>query len=148
VPRPQASFAVADAAATSLPANTADALVCIEAVQLVPDASALLRETARVLRPGGQAVITTWERSTGEPAGLPSSFAIADTGALAETAGLHILVREERHDWLDQQQAFYQQAIAADSDSAEPALRLLAAEGRAMLPYMAFARRLLLVASA
>jgi SAM-dependent methyltransferase len=123
VPRPQASFAVADAAATSLPANTADALVCIEAVQLVPDASALLRETARVLRPGGQAVITTWERSTGEPAGLPSSFAIADTGALAETAGLHILVREERHDWLDQQQAFYQQVIAADSDSAEPALR-------------------------
>jgi SAM-dependent methyltransferase len=147
VPRPQASFAVADAAATSLPANTADALVCIDAVQLVPDASALLRETARVLRPGGQAVITTWERSTGEPAGLPSSFAIADTGALAETAGLHILVREERHDWLDQQQAFYQQVIAADSDSAEPALRCSLGRAGHAPPY-AFARRLLLVASA
>ena len=58
------------------------------------------------------------------------------------------MVREEHDDWLDQQQAFYQQVIAAESDSAEPALRLLAAEGRAMLPYMVFARRLLLVASA
>ena len=148
VPRPQASFVVADAADTSLPAGTADALVCIDALQLVPDASGLLRETARVLHPGGRAVITTWEQTTGAPAALPSSFAIADAAALAEAAGLHIVVREEHDDWLDQQQAFYQQAIAADSDSAEPTLRLLAAEGRAMLPYMAFARRLLLVASA
>lgn len=70
VPRRQASFVVADAADTSLPANTADALVCIDALQLVPDASGLLRETARVLRPGGRAVITTWEQNTGAPAGL------------------------------------------------------------------------------
>lgn len=147
VPRPQASFIVADAADTALPANSADALACIDALQLVPDASGLLREAARVLRPGGRAVITTWEHSTGAPADLPSSFSIADGAALAEAAGLHILVREERGDWLDQQRAFYQQVIAADNDTAEPALRLLAAEGRAMLPYLTYARRLLLVAS-
>ena len=148
VPRPWASFVVADAADTSLPANTADALVSIDALQLVPDASGLLRETARVLRPGGRAVITTWEQNTGAPAGLPSSFPIIDAGALAEAAGLHLLVREERSDWLKQQQVFYQQAVAADSDTAEPALHLLADEGRTMLPHLAFARRLLLVASA
>jgi len=148
VPRPRASFVVADAAGTSLPAGTADALVCIDALQLVPDPSRLLRETARVLRPGSRAVITTWEQHTGAPAGLPSSFSITDAGALAEAAGLHVLVREERGDWLKQQQAFYQRAVAADSDTAEPALHLLADEGRAMLPYLAFARRLLLVASA
>ena len=148
MPRPWASFVVADAADTSLPANTADALVSIDALQLVPDASGLLRETARVLRPGGRAVITTWEQNTGAPAGLPSSFPIIDAGALAEAAGLHLLVREERSDWLKQQQVFYQQAVAADSDTAEPALHLLADEGRTMLPHLAFARRLLLVASA
>jgi hypothetical protein len=58
------------------------------------------------------------------------------------------VAREEHDDWLEDQQAFYQQVIAADSDTAEPALRLLAAEGRAMLPYMTFAHRLLLVTSA
>jgi SAM-dependent methyltransferase len=147
-PRPHASFIIADAADTALPAKAADALACIDALQLVPDASGLLREAARVLRPAGRAVITTWEQSTGAPAGLPSSFSIADAAALAEAAGLHILVREDRVDWLEQQRAFYQRVIAADSDTAEPALRLLAGEGRAMLPYMSFARRLLLVASA
>jgi ubiquinone/menaquinone biosynthesis C-methylase UbiE len=148
VPGPRASFVVADAADTSLPAGTADALVCIDALQLVPDPGGLLREAARLLRPGGRAVMTTWEQTTGAPAGLPSSFSITDAGALAESAGLHVLVREERGDWLNQQQAFYQQAVAADTDTAEPALHLLASEGQAMLPYLAFARRLLLVASA
>lgn len=148
VPRPRASFVVADAADISLPAGTADALVCIDALQLVPDASGLLREAARVLRPGGRAVITTWEQVPGAPAGLPWSFSLTGAGALAEASGLRLLVREERGDWLGQQQAFYQQAVAADSETAEPALRLLADEGRALLPYLAFAHRLLLVASA
>jgi SAM-dependent methyltransferase len=147
-PRPPASFIIADAADTFLQADTADALICIDAVQLVPDADRLLREAARVLRPGGRAVITTWEQITGAPADLPSSFSLTDAGALAEAAGLRILVREERDDWLGQQRAFYEQVVAADSDTAEPAFRLLAGEGRTMLPYLGFARRLLLVASA
>jgi ubiquinone/menaquinone biosynthesis C-methylase UbiE len=147
-PRPRASFVIADAADTSLRADTADAVVCIDALQLVPDAGTLLRETARVLRPGGRAVFTTWEQAAGAPAGLPSSFAIIGAAELAQAAGLRVLVREERDDWLNQQRAFYQHAVAADGDTAEPALRMLAGEGRAALPYLAFARRLLLVASA
>lgn len=50
VPRPQASFIVADASDTSLPAKTADAIICIDALQLVPGKDAVLREVARVLR--------------------------------------------------------------------------------------------------
>jgi SAM-dependent methyltransferase len=93
----------------------------------------LLREAARVLRPGGRVVITTWEQASGAPADLPSSFSIIDAAALAESAGLRILAREKRGGWLEQQRAFYQQVIAADSDTAEPALRLLSGEGRATL---------------
>jgi hypothetical protein len=48
--------------------------------------------------------------------------------------------------WLEQERAFYQRVIAEDSDKAEPALRLLAEEGRDLLPHSASARRLLLVA--
>jgi len=46
------------------------------------------------------------------------------------------------------ERTFYQRVIAEDSDQAEPALRLLADEGRALLPHSASVRRLLLVASA
>ena len=147
VPRPQASFAVADAADTSLPSSTADAIVCIDALQVVPDKGGLLREITRVLRPGGRAVITTWERRSGEPAGLPSVYSIADAAALAGAAGLRVIAREEHEDWHGQERAFYQAVIAHDSDQAEPALRLLAEEARELLPYSAYVRRLLLLAS-
>ena len=146
VPRPRASFIVADAADTALPADTADAVVCIDSLQFVPDKNALLREVARVLRPGGRAVITTWERRGSGPADLPASYAIADAGALAEAAGLQVFLREERDDWQEQERAFYQRVIAEDGDDAEPALRLLAQEGRDLLPHAASVRRLLLAA--
>jgi ubiquinone/menaquinone biosynthesis C-methylase UbiE len=141
--RPRASFVVADAADTSLPAKTADAVMCIDALQLVPDKNGLLREVARILRPDGRVVITTWERRGGEPADLPPEHSIA---ALVAAAGLDILACEEREDWLEQQWAFFGQVIAEDSDQAEPALRLLAQDGRSRLPYRASVRRLLLVA--
>ena len=147
VPRPQASFIVADASDTSLPAKTADAIICIDALQLVPGKDALLREVARVLRPGGRAVITTWERRGSGSQDLPPSYSIADAGALAGAAGLRVLGREERDDWLEQERAFYQRVIAEDSDQAEPALRLLAEEARDLLPYSASVRRLLLIAT-
>ena len=147
VPRPQASFIVANASDTSLPAKTADAIMCIDALQLFPSKNALLREVARVLRPGGRAVITTWERRGSGPPDLPAPYSIADGGALAGAAGLRVLVREERDDWLERERAFYQRVIAEDSEQAEPALRLLAGEARDLLPYSASVRRLLLVAT-
>jgi ubiquinone/menaquinone biosynthesis C-methylase UbiE len=148
VPRSRASFVVADAADTSLPAKTADAVVCIDALQQIPDKNGMLREVARVLRPGGRVVITTWERGDGAPEDLPPDYSITDVAALAVAAGLRILVRQECDDWLEQQRAFYQQVIAEDSDQAEPAIRMLADEGRSLLPHSASVRRLLLVASA
>lgn len=148
VPRSRASFVVADAADTSLPGETADAVVCIDALQLVADKNGLLREVARVLRPGGRAVITTWERNAGELRGLPPEYSIADAGALVEAAGLRVLVREECDDWLEQQRTFFQRVIAEDGDNAEPALRSLAEEGRSFLSHSSSVRRLLLVATA
>lgn len=145
--RSRASFVVADAADTSLPAEIADAVVCIDALQLVADKNGLLREVARVLRPGGRAVITTWEQNAGEPRRLPAEYSIVDAAALVEAAGLRLLVREECDDWLQQQRTFFQRVIADDRDNAEPALRSLAEEGRSFLLHSASIRRLLLVAT-
>jgi len=145
-PRPQASFIVADAADTGLEAETVDAVICIDSMQYVPDKAAVLREVARVLRPGGRVVVTMWERRGAESADLPDVYSIGNAAGLAEAAGLQVAACEERDDWQELERSFYQRMIAEDSEQAEPAVRLLANEGRVMLPYSALARRLLLVA--
>ncbi len=147
VSRSRASFVVADATDTSLPAKTADAVVCIDALNLVPNKNGLLDEVARILRPDGRVVITAWERRDSEAKDLPPEYSITDVGALVEAAGLRVLVREECDHWLELQQTFFQHVIAEDSDDAEPALHSLAEEGRDFLAVAASVRRLLLVAS-
>jgi len=122
-------------------------VMCIDALQLVPDRRGLLHEAARILRPAGRLVLTTWERREGAPADVPFPYSITDVSGLAEAAGLRVLVREEHDDWQEQELTLYRRAIAEDSDDAEPALRMIAGEGREMLPYAASARRLLLVAT-
>lgn len=146
-PKPSASFIVADATATWLPAAAMDAVVCIDALQLVPDRTGLLSEAGRILRPGGRLVLTTWERRDGTRGDVPASYTITDVRALAEAAGLRVLMREEHDDWQEQEHELYRRAIAEDSEDAEPALRMIAGEGREMLPFAALARRLLLVAT-
>lgn len=147
VSRSRASFIVADATETSLPANTADAVVCIDALNLVSNPGALLGEVARILRPDGRAVITAWERRDSEMKDLPPEYSMSDVGALVEATGLRVLVREECSRWLELQQTFFQHVIAGDGDDAEPALHSLAEEGRDFLTYAASIRRLLIVAS-
>jgi hypothetical protein len=157
-PNPRASPAVANLGLVARPrkpaagnlggsVDTRGGVRCLDALQLVADKNGLLREVARVLRPGGRAVITTWERNAGELRGLPPEYSIADAGALVEAAGLRLLVREECDDWLEQKRTFFQRVIGDDRDNAEPALRSLAEEGRSFLSHSASVRRLLLVAT-
>ena len=139
----RARFVVADAAQTQLERKSADAVVCIDALQMLPDREAALREARSVLRDGGRIVFTTWEIDE-SPAGRTP---LPDAGRLAEAAGLRLLAREEHPEWLEAQRQLYEQAIAADGDDAEPAVRSLADEARNFLPRMSQVRRVLVVAS-
>lgn len=54
---PNVSTRVADAVSTGLPAESADVVVAVNLLHIVPDALAVLTEVRRLLRPGGLAVL-------------------------------------------------------------------------------------------
>jgi SAM-dependent methyltransferase len=139
----QASFVVADARETSLERQSADAIVCIDSLQLFPNGEAALREAGSLLRGHGRIVLTTWELDETPPGRTP----MPDVGRVAEAAGLHVALREEHPEWLEGHRTLYENVIAADSEDAEQAIRWMADEARAFLPRMAEARRVLLVAT-
>ena len=142
-PDVSASFLVASADATPLEGGSADAIVCIDSLQLVPARDHVVQEMTRLLRPGGRVVITTWERDEGFAGRTP----INDAGGLVERNGLRLILREEHPEWMDRQTVMFERVIAEDNDDAEPALRRLAEEGRTMLPLTATTRRVLVVAT-
>jgi len=61
------SFGVEDAADLSLPDNAVDGILCRFGLMLVPEMERVAREIARVLRPGGQAVLAVWASSQLNP---------------------------------------------------------------------------------
>jgi ubiquinone/menaquinone biosynthesis C-methylase UbiE len=143
-PGVEAAFVVADAASAPLEDRGADVVVCIDSLQLLPEREQVLREVARLLRPSGRAVITTWENDAEKVNGRRP---IRDVAPLVESSGLRVLVREEHQEWMERQDELFERAIAEDNDQAEPALRRLAEEGRRVLPFTPTTRRVLVVAT-
>jgi SAM-dependent methyltransferase len=60
-------FGVEDAADLSLPDDAADGILCRFGLMLVPDMGRVADEIARVLRPGGRAVLAVWASSRLNP---------------------------------------------------------------------------------
>jgi hypothetical protein len=87
-----------------------------------------------------------WSRPGSAPRSEPERLPV-DVGALVEAAGLRLLLREEPADWLERQRAMFERVVAEDSDTAEPALRSLAVEGRNFLAHRTGVRRVRVVAT-
>ena len=97
----RATFVVADMIDTGLPAGAFAGVMSIDAIPFV-DAGAVLREIARLLRPGGMLVATAFES---DAAKRPT--VVADYRPYFDAVGLRVLTHEELPHWRKRQEEFY-----------------------------------------
>jgi SAM-dependent methyltransferase len=91
----RADFLVGDFAGTGLPARSFDGAVSIDALWMAADKPAVLREVARLLRPGAPFVFTTWDFGVEPPEGPQ----VADHRPLLEEAGFAVETYDRLADW-------------------------------------------------
>ncbi len=63
----RARFQTGEFAATGMPDAAFDAAISVDVLWVAPDKPAALREVARILRPGGTFVFTSWDFATSPP---------------------------------------------------------------------------------
>jgi len=147
----RAEFLVGDFAATGLPARSFDGAVSIDSLWMAADKSAVLREVARLLRPGAPFVFTTWDFGVTPPEGPQ----VADHRPLLEEAGFAVERYEVQPD-AERRRAYYERLVAAEEALAgemgvEATARLMfGAKGSLGLPAgidsLAHSRRIVVVA--
>ena len=86
----------------------ADAVMSIDALLFAPDKPTAAAEMARVLRPGGRLVATTWDYHA-QPVGRPPQ--VSDHRPLLADVGLEVEVYDETVDWDQRQRAIAERLL-------------------------------------
>jgi SAM-dependent methyltransferase len=107
----RAHFVVANLERTGLPDAQFSAAICIDALIFV-DASEAAREIARLLRPGGIFVATSWEALADD---LPLATMVRDYTPFLEAAGLTVRTHELLEGWNERQAVFYRALLDRES---------------------------------
>ena len=96
-------FLVADATAAALATSSVDAVMSIDALQLIPDRAAVFANVERVLKPGRRFAFATWvARRHGEGPPFP-----VDYSPLLTAAGLVSVVSLEPPQWEERESAVF-----------------------------------------
>lgn len=88
----------------------ADAAMSIDALLFAPDKPAAAAEMARVLRPGGRLVVTTWDYHA-QPVGRPPQ--VSDHRPLLADVGFDVEVYDETVDWEQRQRAIAERLLGS-----------------------------------
>jgi SAM-dependent methyltransferase len=141
-----ARFAVGSLEATGLADASVDAVLVVDAIQFADPPAAGYQEIARVLRPGGRAVLTCWEGRDPGDVRLPLRLRRTDLAAGLAGAGFTEVTVTEQPRWLEAEQRLWEEAASIDPGD-DPALRSLHDEGVASLARQPLIRRVLGVAA-
>ncbi len=96
----RATFAQGSFDATGLDAESADAVMTVDALQYAPDKASAIGEVARILRPGGRFAFVAFELDAERIAGLPVwQDPVADYRPLLEHTGFDVLSYDQLPDW-------------------------------------------------
>jgi ubiquinone/menaquinone biosynthesis C-methylase UbiE len=143
----RAGFRLGHLTASGLDPQTADAVMCIDAIQFASPPVAALREFRRILVPGGRLAVSGW-MSLGPPSSqLPDRLRrVRLDRDLAEAGFGHIEVTD-KPEWRSAERAMWEAALQADP-AADPAIGSLQREGRQVLGWIDSTRRVLATATA
>jgi SAM-dependent methyltransferase len=143
----EATFLTADLTDTGLPDGTADAVLCVDAVQFPAEPAAAYSEIRRLLRPGGRVVLTCWEPVDRRDETLPARLRTVDLAGGLGGAGLVDVEVVERQDWRAVERAMWEEGAALDPGD-DPTLRSFHEEGVRALAAWDGVRRVMASATA
>jgi ubiquinone/menaquinone biosynthesis C-methylase UbiE len=146
LPAGRAEFRVGTLLETGLPDATADAVMCVDALQFGEPPLAGLHEFRRVLKPGGRLALTCWEAvDPGDPLVPPRIHAVHLRRDLT-AAGFADVEVERRADWRQTEHTLWE-AVAAQTEP-DAAMRSLQEEGRRALEIFGSLHRMFATATA
>ncbi|MDQ1652152.1 MAG: hypothetical protein QOI35_1352 [Cryptosporangiaceae bacterium] len=161
VPSGTADFRIGTLTSTGLASGSAQAVMCVDAVQFAEPPLAALHEFRRILAPAGRVALTCWEASTlsdnrvpdnrvpddGVPDdGVPARIRAVDLRRDLTEAGFTEVEVREMPEWREAERALWEAAVVADP--ADPAVRSLQNEGRRSLATFGSLRRVFATATA
>lgn len=142
----RARFRNAGLTDTGLPAGSADAVLSVDAFHFADSTAAAANEAARLLRPGGRIVITTWQAADSTAARrLPERIGRMDIERDLAASGLRDVQILDRPAWSRTEISFWRTAAELDPGD-DPAMAALREEALVFLPLADALRRLLVVA--
>lgn len=149
----QARFVVGSFSDSGLDGGSVDAIMSEDALQYAPDKRAAMAEAARILRPGGRLVFTSFELEPERATPLPV-FGVDPTGdfrPLLEQAGFRIDAYEEAPGWPEPLTTTYSSLLDASEDlrqeMGEQAATALCTELSLTLQQKPYRRRVLSIAA-
>ena len=122
------SFVTGELTATGLPDASVDAVLCTDAIQFPDEPAVAYTEIRRVLKPGGRAVLTSWEPFDRADERLSTRMRRVDLAAGLHQAGFTGVEVRDRPSWMARERALWEEAVALDPGD-DPALRSLHDEG-------------------
>jgi ubiquinone/menaquinone biosynthesis C-methylase UbiE len=145
VPDGRARFEVGELTATGLPDESADAVMCADAIFFAVDRVAAFTEVARILRPGGRFVFTADEDDSDRRSGVP------DWSPIAAAGGMVIERKDEVPRFAEQLQRMYslwlENLDALRGELGEEAARDLEDEANTVGPTLHNRRALIMTAT-